>query len=184
MLNIPELQEYLQTHTRKTQFRFDALEVYNVPTTGNDLERYLAGEPEPDMDRKGRWLDKLRDEQARGLYRYKVWAVPTPLIDRTRFACEWGYAYNVKAGEDVRILDLGKKPWPEGLLRHDFYLLDDEQVVRMHYDDEGHFVGAEVLADEVLPKYREARDIAWAAAEPFEPWWAARPQEHRANRAS
>lgn len=184
MLNIPELQEYLQTHSSKSQFRFDALEVYNVPTTGNDLERYLAGEPEPDMERKGPWLAQLREETARGLYNYKVWALPTPLIDRTRFACEWGYAYNVKAGEDVRILDLGVKSWPEGLVHHDFFLLDDKEVVRMHYDDEGHFIGGEPLTEDVLPMYRTARDIAWAAAEPFEAWWAAHPEEHRANRAS
>ncbi len=34
----------------------------------------------------------------------------TPLSDYLRYECEWGYTYNVTAGEDVRILDLATAP--------------------------------------------------------------------------
>lgn len=185
MLDIPGLCSYLDERFTKTLFRLDAIDVYNVPGTAESLDRFLAGEPEPDMTKKGPWLAQLRDQVTRGLYEHKVWALNTPLIDRTRLACEWGYAYNVKAGQDIRIFDRSAASWPEqASIDHDFYLIDDEEVLRMHYDDEGHFVGAEVLPDDVLPEYRATRDALWAVAEPFEPWWAARPHEHRANRAS
>lgn len=184
MLDIPGLGRHLDERFTKTLFRLDAIEVYNVPGTQEGLDRYLAGVPEPDMEKKESWLAELRDQAARGLYYNKVWALKTPLIDRTRYACEWGYAYNVQAGQDVRIFDRTAQTWPEGALDHDFYLIDDEEVLRMNYDDEGHFVGAEVLPDDVLSAYRATRDALWSVSESFNPWWAARPHEHRANRAS
>lgn len=96
-----------------------------------------------------------------------------------RYECEWGYAYNVRAGEDIRILDLAERPEPSGLVDHDFWLADNELVVLMHYDDAGEFLGGEALAETETPRYVAARDAAWAASTPFVPWWAARPQYHR-----
>jgi hypothetical protein len=62
---------------------------------------------------------------------------------------------------------------------HDFWLADSELVVLMHYDDAGRFLDGEALPETKTPRYVAARDAAWAAATPFKPWWAARPQYHR-----
>ncbi len=184
MLDIPGLQSHIRTRFTRTLFRLETLDIYTVPTSGNDFARYLAGEAAPDMNRKQHWLDQLRSEADRGLQRRTVHMLRSPLGDYLRYECEWGYVYNTQAGDDVRILDLADKPRPATVIDHDFFVLDDREVLRMHYDAEGHFEGAEVLPDDVLPAYRAARDAAWEAAEPFELWWAAHPEEHRASRAS
>jgi len=108
-----------------------------------------------------------------------VHVLRTPLGPYLRYECEWGYAYNVRAGEDIRILDLTDTPESPGLVDHDFWLADEDLVVLMHYDDTGQFLGGEALPSTQTPHYIAVRDAAWAAATPFEPWWAARTQYHR-----
>jgi hypothetical protein len=102
------------------------------------------------------------------------------LTDYLRYEAEWGYLPNSEAGEDIRILDLAERPRPDGLADHDFWLIDDQLVIRMHYDDRGRFAGAEVLGADMLPRYRAARDAAVQAAEPFASYWARHPEYHRA----
>jgi hypothetical protein len=67
------------------------------------------------------------------------------------------------------------------LRRYYFWLIDDRHVIRMHYDDDGWYLGAEPVDDAELPRYRRARDVAVAAAEPFAAWWSRHPEEWRAN---
>jgi hypothetical protein len=164
---------------RRTLFRLETLDVYEVASDGSDYRRYLDGEAEPDWERKQPGLDELRAEQDSGGYRHRVHVLRSPLGLYLRYEREWGYAYNVREGEDVRILDLAETPEPPGLVGYDFWLADNELVVLMHYDDAGRFLGGEPLSEAETPRYITARDAAWAAATPFKPWWAARPQYHR-----
>lgn len=179
MLNESELGAYLRQATRSL-FRLETLPAYDVPTDRGDFPRYLSGEPAPDMERKGRWLDFLREQRARGIDRHRVRVLRTPLSDYDRYACEWGYAYNVPAGDDTRILDIAGRPLPGDVVDHDFWLVDHENPVRMHYGDGGRFLGATVVDSAELGRYQTARDAAWRAAEPFDAWWGQHPQYHRA----
>jgi hypothetical protein len=83
----------------------------------------------------------------------------------------------------VRILDLPVDGRPQELIDidHDFWLLDAEQVLRMHYNADGTFRGAELLRADRTPCYQAARDVAWEMAEEFTSWWATHPEYHRAN---
>ncbi|MGH3526075.1 MAG: DUF6879 family protein [Pseudonocardiaceae bacterium] len=78
-----------------------------------------------------------------------------------------GYTATTAAGEGVRILDLPTARRPGALteIDHDFWLIDDEQVVRMHYAADATFVGGELMAAETVPSYRAAREVAWNIAE-------------------
>ena len=181
MLDVTGLGEYVDAHFTRRAFRLETLAAYDVATDDNDVGRYLRGEPEPDPARKGPWLERLRSERREGKRRQRVHVVRSPLSDYLRYECEWGYLPNVAAGEDIWILDLAERPVPAGLVDHDFWLLDDEHVIRMHYDGQGRFVGAEILDDAQLPRYRRARDEAIEAAEPFLDYWQRRPEDHRAN---
>lgn len=178
MLNERELGAFLRQATCSL-FRLEALPVYDVPTDRGDFPRYLAGEPTPDMERKGRWLDFLREQRSQGIYRHRVRVLRTPLSDYDRYACEWGYAYNVVAGDDSRILDLTERPLPAAMLDHDFWLADHEHSVRMYYDTAGRFLGATEVDPAELGQYQAARDATWRAAEPFEGWWGRHPECHR-----
>jgi hypothetical protein len=182
MLDERGLDQFFAAHFRRTAFRLEVRDRYAVASDGGDLARYLAGEDAPDAVRKSAWLDELRADAAAGKRWQWVHVVSGPLSDYLRYAFEWGYAINIGAGADVRILDLAERPLPAGLPDEDFWLLDDEAVLRMLYDGPGRFLGAEPAPAAELPRYRRARAAAWQAAVPFADYWAAHPEYHRAAR--
>ena len=179
MLDEQQLADYIDGHFTSILFRLEALDTYDVGSNGDDLARYLAGEPGPDMTRKGPWMDQIRQETARGLHTYRVHVVHSPLTDYLRFECEWGYTFNAAAGEHIRILDLAEQPEPPALPREDFWLIGEDEAVQMHYDPHGRFLGAEIAPAQAVPRYRAARDAAWETAVPFDSYWAAHPQYWR-----
>jgi hypothetical protein len=181
LLGENELDEFFSAHFRRNAFRLEVRDAYAVASDGGDFARYLAGEALPDAARKNAWLDELRADTAAGKRWQWVHVVRSPLSDYLRYAFEWGYAINIGAGADVRVLDLAERPRPRGLLDEDFWLLDDEAVLIMHYDTHDRFVGAEPVPASELPRYRAARAAAWAAARPFAEYWAAHPGYHRAR---
>lgn len=182
MLNLSETVAFFDAHYTRSAFRLETLGVYDVGSDGGDVARYLRGEPEPTRDRKQPWLDELAAERRAGKVRSRVHVLRTPLSDYLRYECEWGYAPNAAAGEEIRILDLTTTPRPAGLGDEDFWLLDDAHALRMAYDNAGIFVGA-IVADDPQP-FHLARDAAVTAGEDFARWWARHPQYWRANWAA
>jgi hypothetical protein len=182
VLTAPDLGEYIDARLTRSAFRLELLDRYDVESDGADYERFLRGESTPTMDRKNPWLNRLRRERAAGIHNHRVHVLRTPLTDYLRYECEWGYAYNAAAGEDIRILDVTERSVPDGLVDHDFWLIDDEHGIRMHYDAGGRFIGAEPVADPA--PYRRARDVAVAVAEPFDNWWSRHRGEWREHRVA
>ena len=184
MLSVAELDEFFERHFRRRAFRLEVRDAYEVASDGGDFARYMAGESLPDAARKNAWLDELRADTAKGKAWQWVHVVRSPLSDYLRYSFEWGYAINIGAGADVRVLDLAERARPAGLLDEDFWLLDDEAALVMVYDDANRFVGAEPVPAAELPRYRAAQAAAWAAAQPFADYWAAHPGYHRRARAA
>ncbi|MGH3827845.1 MAG: DUF6879 family protein [Pseudonocardiaceae bacterium] len=187
MMGPAELRAYLDTNFTRTLFRLETLSAYEVPSEGSDFARYLAGEPAPSPERHQRWLDRLADEVFRGLRRRRVHVVHLPLSNYLRFECEWSYALNPY--EDIRILVLATERTDLQRLVDDaggdFYLVDDEHLIRMRYTTENQPLGAEVdSSPAVVAVCRRIADVLWSGAEPFGRWWAAHPQFHRDHRAA
>lgn len=183
MMGAAELRAYLDAHFTKTLFRLETLAAYEVASEGSDFARYLAGEPDPTPERRQPWLDRLSAEVSRGQGRRRVHTVTLPLSDYLRFECEWSYALNPH--EDIRILELSaQRPDLQRLVDSaggDFYLVDEEHVIHMHYTSQNQPHGA--VADSspaVVAEYRHIAQALWPEAEPFKQWWAAHPQFHRA----
>lgn len=164
---------------RDRLFRMETLPAYAVDSDGDDYHRWVAGEPEPTWERKQPWLDVLRADRDAGRIRFRVRLLSEQLTDYERYACDWGYALNAVAGEDIRVLRRGEHDIPPGLVETDFWMIDDTEAVAMHYDQRGCFEGAEVVAAGGLEIHRDTRDRAWSAAEPFARWWARHPELHR-----
>lgn len=181
MLNEKELGALLMSaRDGGSVFRFEGLSKYTVSSDGGDYERYIQGLPGPTMTRKQGWLNLLRQENGRGVHWHRVRLLRPPLSDYERYACEWGYAYNTAAGDECRILEAG----PDDVYPiADFWLVDGEQVALMHYDNEGHYLGAELLTDNV-DAFTKGRDILWDRAEPFYSWWDRHPEYHRQTKAA
>jgi hypothetical protein len=178
-LDVAELGQHLAGF-RHELFRMETLPAYAVSSEGDDYHRWLAGETEPTWERKNRWLATLRAERAAGKISHRVRVLSAQLTEYEKYSCEWGYALNSAAGEDIRVLHRGEHSIPDGVITdRDFWIVDDHEVVAMHYDEDGHFEGAEVLPEDALDGHRDTRDRTWAAAEPFGEWWARHPELHR-----
>lgn len=171
MLDEQQLGRYIEERYTRTLFRLETLPRYLVESDGEDYRRYVAGLPGPTMSRKQPWLDTLRAERDRGLHQHRVHVLQSPLTDYLRYECEWGYAYNAEAGEDIRILDKAEQHKPAAVLDEDFWLIDDTHVAKMHYDPEGRFLGGTIAEPHEIQRYRETRDAAWSAAVPFFDYW-------------
>lgn len=166
-------------------FRLETLQAYEVAADGTDFRRYLDGATTWTVSRKQPWIDRLVADRAAGICRSRVRLVTRPITSYTRFECEWGYAPNVEAGEDVRILDLAEQVLPDvGVLAtFDWWLVTDrlgiDRVTVMEYDAAGQFVGATARPDGSAADFGAARSLLWAAAEPFGAWWSRHPELHR-----
>jgi len=172
MLDEQELGDYIDSHFTRVLFRLETLDLYDVASNGEEYHRYVAGEVKPNPERKKPWMEHIRGEVARGLHTYRVHVVRSPLNDYLRFECEWGYVYNARAGEHIRILDLADRRLPGSLVHAgDYMVIDDNTVVRMHYTDGGAFVGAHVVNQDPAV-FVALRDVMWDVAEPFTSWWA------------
>lgn len=186
MMDAAALAAFLQGAQRDI-FRLETLPAYEVASDGGDFAAYLAGEPGPDPERKRPTLEWIAGDVARGVTRRRVHVLRQPLSDYLRYECEWGYAPNAAAGEDIRILDLSEMlyPLPMAHWHVDFWVVDGHDAALMNYADDGRFKGAVI---DRMPAaqaiYHAVHDACWDAAEPFAPWWARHPQYHRDRKAA
>lgn len=163
----------------KSIFRLETLPVYNPVSEASSLAAYLAGEPCPKADTTTPYMREVKEQTGRGIRRFRVHVVHSPLNDYLRYEMEWGYVFNSRAGEEIFILDTAERGRPAGLLDEDFWFFDDVHVVRMHYRDDGEYLGKELLETPDLAHYRAQRDLTMAQAVPFNEYWRAHPQYHR-----
>ncbi len=187
MLTLSELSELIGKRHTFDLLRVQTLDRYDVASDGEDYRRYLAGEAEPTPSRKGPWLEHLKALVDSGRAWRNIHVLRTPLSDYLRYACEWGYSYNVAAGQDVRILELPADDLFREVARlGDFWVIDGLTVVQMHYDGGGQFLGADLIPeDEGAGLFRAVAGLLWRQAEPFTSWWSAHPEFHRGgNRAA
>jgi len=162
-------------------FRIETLPAYATPTTSPDFQRWLDGDPGPDWSVRQKWLDLLARWADEGRPRRRVRIIHDPVSAYERYACEWGYVNNVRAGEPTRVIDLAETRGPVELdaAPGDWWLIDGRDVVAMHYDPDGQFRGAEVLDAQHAPRHRAAMDAAWRVAEDFTTWWDRHPEHRR-----
>jgi hypothetical protein len=178
LLDADELGELLDGFTLDL-FRMEALPEYAVESDGNDFQRWLDGAAEPTWTNLNGWLEILRAERAAGKISRRVRIFSARLTDYERYASEFGYLHTARAGEDIRVLRRGEHDIPAGLIEQDFWVLDDRQVVAMHYDTVGRFEGAQILGRHELAQYLRTQQAAWEAGEPFLNWWSRHPELHR-----
>lgn len=145
-------------------FRLEVRSHYAMPGEEEEFQEFLAtGELHIDAD--DRWLTRVRNYRATGRRIGRVHVLTRPLSDYLRYEFA-AYAYNVDAGEDVRILDLTGKDDP-GLPDQDFWMFDGSKVVDMRYRPDGTQIGRELLESPDLDLYRHWRDLAVSLSVPF-----------------
>ena len=103
--------------------------------------------------------------------------VTEPLSDYIRFELT-GYAPNVEAGEDVRIIPVHEgEPWPASLPHHDYWLFDSHELYDQHYDADGLWLGTEAVRDPArIVDACRWRDAALHQAAPWTDYVAGLPE--------
>lgn len=140
-----------------TAFRLETLGKYTVEGEQEDFRRFLSGDPLPPTPNE-QWCRRIREAAAQGKDYQRIRLLPDPLTPYMKFEIDWCYLYSAEAGEKISVL----LPEAPADLRaeaiQDFWMFDDEQVVLLHYDDEGRFSGAEQVDAGKVPAYRALRD--------------------------
>ncbi|MFJ7909682.1 DUF6879 family protein [Kitasatospora sp. NPDC096204] len=151
-------------------FRLETRSSYAMPDEDEEFQEFLAtGELHIPADDP--WLTRVRNYRATGRWIGRVHVLTRPLSDYLRFELA-AYAYNVEAGEDIRILDLTGLENP-GLPEQDFWMFDSAKVVDMRYRSDGTQIGRHLLEEPDLEQYRHWRDLALSLSVPFMEYSAA-----------
>ncbi len=154
---------FFDAHEREA-FRLETRQSYGVASERAEYEHFLSsGELDiPDADQ---WLTRLRYFRRSGRWVGRVHVLRRPLTDYLRYEFAV-YGFTVRAGEDVRILDVTEMSDP-GLPNQDFWLFDDRAVVLMEYDDDGNQLGREFLEHVDPAPYISWKHLALDRAVPF-----------------
>lgn len=171
------LGEYVDRFERDA-FRHESLPAYDVASDGDGYARWLAGDP-PDPEISADWTGWIRAQRARGARVRRLRTLVGPPSDYVRFEAEVFYTVNAAAGEEIRVLDLTERNAPPGPVTDEYWMLDGARVAFMHYLPDGRFSHAEAVEGAAASAVVRARDVAWAAAEPFADWWSRHPEYHR-----
>jgi hypothetical protein len=146
-----------------TAFRLEVRDRYNEPYEAESLQKFLAGEPEYIDDSFQDWLDLVQAATAEGRRFSRVRVVSLPLTDYSRYGIAYARFTNA-AGDDIRYLTRDRAR-EIGLPDHDYWLFDSRKIARLHFDDDDHLLGVEVIEDPAaLVQHNYWRDAArhWA----------------------
>ncbi|MGI9002021.1 MAG: DUF6879 family protein [Pseudonocardia sp.] len=183
-LDLDELVEWLGRHHTRDLLRLETRDTYAVDSDGEDFRRYLRGDAEPNAAAKQPWLETLAGDTEAGRIWRKVHLVRGRLTDYERYEFEWGFAYNVRFGEQIRVLEVEGQQAARLVDLGDFFVLDGEHVLRNLYDDADRFIGGRVIYAGEAAALRAVTDWIWNAAEPFTSWWDRHRQYHRESGAA
>jgi len=158
----------------RSAFRFEAQPAYTIPAEQERIALWRTGAAKP-ADHNQAWHDRVARFTAQGRAISRVRVVRRPLTEYQHYSFAWSVPGNIEAGEDVRVLDLADHPDLEPLPRWDWWMFDDETVVRLDFNDDGTAAGRELVDEADLVEYRRIRDLACSLAIPF----AAYVADHR-----
>ncbi|MGH3904868.1 MAG: DUF6879 family protein [Pseudonocardiaceae bacterium] len=163
---------------RYSTFRLETLQNYGGSGEDAELAAFRAGQPRPADSELDRWLEAIRDHVSAGRVLHRVHVVIEPLTDYLGWELSWGYALNVAAGEDIRIIPVpAEETWPEDIPERDFWLFDASELYDMHYDPDGIWVGVEHITDpsRIVAACRW-RDAALHHALPWQQYVSTKPR--------
>ncbi|HEV2451955.1 MAG TPA: hypothetical protein VGS62_08505 [Streptosporangiaceae bacterium] len=156
-------QRFFDSFTRSA-WRLELHPVYAMPQEVESISRWRAGERLSE-DHWSSWMERVAGYRASGRSIGRVHVVRRPFSEYLRFEFDWYYRPHVRAGEDIRILDLTHETDP-GLPDHDFWLFDERQIVQMLYRLDGTQIGRELVEHPDIEAYIRWRDMASATAVP------------------
>ena len=164
LMRMDELAQLLR-RIERSAFRLETRSEYNAPGEAALFRAFLEGQElpprNPDTDP---WLRMTADSIEAGRSWRRVHIVERPLSRYLQFELI-GYLGNLLAGEDIRIASRDSQPGPLDALNQDFWMLDDDTVFVMHYDQDNRLVDIQPTTS--VATFRKHRDLALAHSIPL-----------------
>lgn len=177
-MSVQQVGEYIDAHFVRDLFRLETRDVLDVPGDNGLVRDYLAGQPMPEHP----WADAVRREVADGKITRRVLALTEPLTDYRRMSIEWQYLRNVAAGERCRLINRAD-PAATAVGELDFWMIEHQHVLVMHYDQAGRFTGASPVTDPgEIRQWQDRARLAWDLGADLATWWDQHPQYQRDRR--
>lgn len=155
-----EFADLLRTFERSA-FRLEARDAYALSYEQADFAAFLAGSPVPPLEIgwwRG-WLDQAAAQVREGKTIARVRVLNEPPSDYQRWMV-WAAPWYGQAGEEVRYLSRSRAVGLGIPLETDWWLLDDERLILMHFSDAGEIVGKELITDaDIVARHRAWRDL-------------------------
>lgn len=156
--------EQLRTF-RYTAFRLELQPAYREDYETDTVARFLAGNPEHPTASAGlrEWFAQVAEQSAQGkrVERVRIHEDPPTAYQRWE---RWIDPWNIEAGENIRYLtrarahDIGLLP---GAGPGDWWLLDSNRLMVMHFDAVGNRIRNELITDPAIVVQACAwRDVA------------------------
>jgi hypothetical protein len=146
---------------QRTAFRLEVRDSYKPDYEREAFQRFLAGSPLPpsELDWWQAWLDQVSGWTREGKAIGRVRVLADPPTDYQRWML-WTTPWHASAGEDIRYIRQATVQHT-GLPLEDWWLLDDEQVIVMHFTEDGRPGRKELVTDpEPVARYRTWRAVA------------------------
>ena len=148
------LFEYLKS-AKKELFRFEALQNYDVPQEVGTYSKFIkTGEVSFSEDDK-EWWSFIKNKKSNNIKTERVRLLKFPITDYSFFEL-MVHQMSVICGDEIKIIlsnEFNKLDVPI----QDFWLINNETVLIMNYDDTGKYIGFDVVKNDVN-KYVEYKD--------------------------
>jgi hypothetical protein len=144
-------------------FRLETLPQYLVPGEDERFSAWKRGGRLRRTLKNNEWLAELKGLTAAGERWWRVRILDYPLVPYSAYEL-FGYQDSATAGQETFVAD---RAWHADLadLHEDFWIYDSATVVRMVYDEEGHFLRPELRNN--VQHYLDIRDCALRHAVPL-----------------
>jgi len=131
---------------KKYAFRLELLQRYDVEDEKESFLKFIdSGKV---LNINSDWYKLIKESIKRNVVIQRVHVVKLPLSDYIKF--EVGiYKKNIKAGEEVSLIDLDQFNKLNLGINFDFWLFDDEIVLKMNYDKNGKFLNFEEIHENI-----------------------------------
>jgi Family of unknown function (DUF6879) len=156
-------------------WRLETCDSYHLDYEAADFEQFLAGRPvpPPEVSWWRPWLDMISVMTQEGKRIGRVRILAEPPSDYQRWEL-WAARWHADAGEQIGYLSRSQAVALGLPTNYDWWLLDEQAVIVMRFDETGRIAGKELVTDPgIVARHREWRDLVVRHAIPAEEFTAA-----------
>jgi hypothetical protein len=156
-------------------WRLETYDTYHLDYEATDFQQFLAGRSAPPTEISWwrPWLDMVTAMTREGKRVGRVRILAEPPTDYQRWEL-WAAPWHAQAGEQIGYLTRTQANALGLPTRYDWWLLDEQAVIVMRFDETGRIAGKDLVTDPgIVAEHREWRDLAVRHAVPAEEFTAA-----------